>query len=205
MASDEKKDYSRLKELSESDYEIIDGQPDIQGWDIEDSNGVKIGEVDDLLFDRESKKVRYIVLDTENNDLDLEDGHVLIPIGVAELHQEDDTVLIPGITVQQITALPIYEKGREISLETEAEIRSVFIRPDSQIVTDGGFYEHEEFNQTKFYGKREPIIAEKTGLKESDKPLLTEGGEHLRTEGEQKAPSPDSVEKQKYNRNNIIP
>jgi sporulation protein YlmC with PRC-barrel domain len=205
MATDEDKNYSCLKELSESNYEIVDGQPDILGWDIVNSKGVKIGEVDDLLFDPGSKKVRYIVLDTENNDLDLEDGHVLIPIGVAELHEKDDTVLIPNITVEQLTALPIYEKGREITPETEAEIRSVFIKPDTEIVDDSAFYEHEHFNQTKFYGKRKPIVAEENLIKESDKPLLTEGGEHLLTEGEQEAPAPNSVERQKYNRNNIIP
>jgi sporulation protein YlmC with PRC-barrel domain len=205
MASNENKDYSRLKELSESNYEIVDGQPDIQGWDIENSKGVKIGEVDDLLFDPELKKVRYIVLDTENNDLNLEDGHVLIPIGVAELHEEDDTVLIPNVTVEQLTALPIYEKGREITPETEAEIRNVFIKPDTEIVTDSDFYEHEHFNETKFYGKRKPTVADDNLITEGDKHLLKEGGEHLLTEGEQETPSPNSVERQKYNRDNIIP
>jgi hypothetical protein len=205
MASDEnKKDYSRLEELSESNYEIIDGQPDIQGWDIENSKGVKIGEVDELLFDPGSRRVRYIVLDTENNDLDLEDGHVLIPIGVAELHEEDDTVLIPHITVEQLTALPLYERGREITPEIEIEIRNVFIKPDTEIVADSDFYKHEHFNETKFYGKRKPKEAE-DNLTADDKHLLTEGGDHLLTEGEQEPPSPNSVEKQKYNRDNIIP
>ncbi|MDB5285653.1 MAG: hypothetical protein JWR05_602 [Mucilaginibacter sp.] len=205
MASDENKNYSHLKELSESNYEIVDGQPDIQGWDIENSKGVKIGEVDELLFDTESRKVRYIVLDTENNDLDLEDGHVLIPIGIAELHEKDDTVLIPNITVEQLTALPLYERGREISPETEAEIRNVFIKPDTEIVDDSDFYEHEHFNQTKFYGKRKPAVAQDNLTTEGDKPLLTEGGDHLLSEGEQEAPAPNSVERQKYNRDNIIP
>jgi sporulation protein YlmC with PRC-barrel domain len=205
MASDENKDYSRLEELSESNYEIVDGQPDIQGWDIENSKGVKIGEVDELLFNPGSRKVRYIVLDTENNDLDLEDGHVLIPIGVAELHDENNTVLIPNITVEQLTALPLYERGREITPETEAEIRRVFIKPDTEIVTDNDFYEHEHFNQTKFYDKHKPIVAKNNLTTEGDKPLLTEGGEHLLTNGEQEAPPPDSVERQKYNRGNIIP
>ncbi|MFA6083096.1 PRC-barrel domain-containing protein [Mucilaginibacter sp.] len=206
MATDENiNNYSRLEELSESNFEIVDGQPNIQGWDIESSKGVKIGEVDDLLFDPESRKVRYIVLDTENNDLDLEDGHVLIPIGVAELNEKDDTVLIPNITVEQLTSLPLYERGREISREIEAEIRNVFIKPDTTIVTDNDFYEHEHFNETKFYGKRKPITAEDRLITEGGDHLLTEGGDHLLTEGEREVPAPDSAEKQKYNRDNIIP
>ena len=206
MATDENtNNYSRLVELSESDFEIVDGQPDIQGWDIENSKGVKIGEVDDLLFDPETRKVRYIVLDTENNDLDLEDGHVLIPIGVAELHEKNDTVLIPNVTVEQLIALPLYERGREISPETEAEIRNVFIKPDTTIVTDNDFYEHEHFNETKFYSKRNPIVADDHLLTEGGNHLLTEGGDHLLTEGNEEVPSTNSAEKQKYNRDNIIP
>lgn len=165
MASEEiNNDYSYFEELGESDFEIADGQPNIQGWDVFDSDGNKIGEVDDLLFNPHSRKVRYIVLDTDSNDLDLEDGHVLIPIGVAELHENDDTVLVPDITVEQLLALPIYEKGREITSETEAEIRSVFVKPigdgNGNVVADGEFYTHEHFNETRFYGKRRPASPE---------------------------------------------
>jgi hypothetical protein len=128
----------------------------------------------------------------------------LYPIGVAELNEEDDTVLIPNITIEQLTALPVYERGREITPETEAEIRSVFIKPDTEIVDDTDFYEHEHFNQTKFYGKRKPTEAKDNVTTEGDKHLLPEGGEHLLTKGEQETPAPDSVERQKYNRDNII-
>lgn len=188
MASEEKlNDYNYLEELSESDYEIADGQPDIQGWDVFDSAGAKIGEVDDVLFNPQSRKVRYIVLDMENNDHDLEDGHVLIPIGVAELHENDDTVLIPEITTAQITALPLYERGREITPDTEAEIRRVFVRTDitdgnGNVVPGGEFYEHEHFSETKFYGKRRPT-----------------------TDTVDETPPEDSAEGQKYNRDNIVP
>ena len=204
----------RLASLSESDYEIADGQPDILGWDIEDSDGVKIGEVDDVLYDPQTNKVRYIVLDTENNDLELEEGHVLIPIGVAELQEDDDTVLVPDITFEQLTSLPLYERGREITPEIEAEIRNVFIKPDTVIVTENNFYDHEHFNETKFYGKRRqpPAVPNDhliTGGEKADTPLLTEGGQKdtpLLTEGdEHKSPPENSAEKQKYNRDNIIP
>jgi sporulation protein YlmC with PRC-barrel domain len=189
MATEGINDYSYLEELSESDFEIVDGQPNIQGWDVFDSAGAKIGEVDDLLFNPQSRKVRYIVLDMENNDLDLEDGHVLIPIGVAELHENDDTVLIPEITVAQITSLPLYERGREITAETEAEIRKVFVRPiigdgNGNVVPGGEFYEHEHFNETKFYGNRRPTA-------------------HL--DDEFFPPQGDSTEAQKNNRDNIAP
>jgi hypothetical protein len=94
-------DYSKLEELSESDFEIVDGQPDIQGWDVRDSDNNKIGEVDELLFNPQSRKVRYVILHMENNDLDLEDGRVLVPM------------VLPNCTRMRITLLyPILPKPR---------------------------------------------------------------------------------------------
>lgn len=161
MATEKKlNNYSYLEELSESDYEIVDGQPNIQGWDVLDDHGRKIGEVDDMLFNAQARKVRYIVLDMDSNDVGLEDGHVLIPIGVAELHENNDTVIVPGVTVDDIKRLPIYEYGREITPEIEADIRKVFVRPigdgNGNVLPEPDFYDHEHFNETKFYGKRRP-------------------------------------------------
>lgn len=187
--------YRHLEALSDSDFEIVDGQPDIQGWDIENSDGVKIGEVDELLFDPETRKVRYIVLDTENNDLDLEDGHVLIPIGVAELQEDDDIVLVPNVTADQIAALPVYERGRGITAQTEAEIRKVFTRDNMVFAPKDDFYDHEHFNETKFYGKRKPITAEDHLLTEGGNHLLGQGGDHLLKEGNRQAPSEDNAKK----------
>lgn len=59
----------RLQELGGSDFEIAEDQPDIRGWDVKDENGKKIGEVDELIFDEQSRKVRYIVLDLEEIEI----------------------------------------------------------------------------------------------------------------------------------------
>ncbi len=146
--------YSRLDELSESDFEIADGQPNIQGWDVRDSDNNKIGEVDELLFNPQSRRVRYLILHMENNDIGLEDGQVLIPIGVAELHEDEDNVIIPDVTKAQILALPLYERGRVIDEDTEAQIRNVFVSPDANVMVGTDFYDHDHFSETKFYGKR---------------------------------------------------
>jgi hypothetical protein len=42
---------AQLEELSRSDYEIVDGEPDITGWNVLSQSGDKLGEVEDLLFD----------------------------------------------------------------------------------------------------------------------------------------------------------
>ena len=90
----------RLQKLKGSDYEIVDGEPDISSWDIKDSAGNKIGKVDDLIFDTQSRKVRYIIL-SPHKDLKLDKKNVLVPIGIGELHTKDDDVILPGVTAEQ--------------------------------------------------------------------------------------------------------
>src|SRR5918993_1103668 len=109
MASDNMK-HRRLQELGESDFEIVEGQPDIRGWDVRNERDQKIGEVEELILDAKHKKVRYLVVDLDDNDLDLDDKEILIPIGMAELHEEDDEVVVRGIGVDQLEALPEYDE-----------------------------------------------------------------------------------------------
>ena len=116
---------NRLQELGGSDFEIADGQPNIKGWTIKNPQGETIGEVDELIFDVQSRKVRYMVVDLENSVLDLEPRDVLVPIGLAQLDEDDDEVILPNVTADQLRALPVYEKNR-ISRDTETSIRSVF-------------------------------------------------------------------------------
>jgi hypothetical protein len=154
-------EYSRLEELSDSDFEIADGQPDIKGWDVKNDLGQNIGDVEELLFNPESRKVRYIVVDTDANDLRLEARRILIPIGVAELHEDDDYVVVPQVTVEQLTGLPGYTKG-ELTAEHESHIRTTFSGLGAAGMGTGAigshpeenFYEHEQFNQNRLYNRR---------------------------------------------------
>jgi uncharacterized protein (TIGR02271 family) len=87
MALEENK-YDHLVELGGSDYEIVDGEPNIKGWDVKNELGEPIGEVDELLFDPQSRQVRYLVVDLDRKlGLDT-DKKVFVPIGVAELYKD---------------------------------------------------------------------------------------------------------------------
>jgi hypothetical protein len=164
---------TRLEELHGSGYEIKDGQPDITGWNIVTQSGKKAGEVDDLLFDAESGKVRYIIADLDNNELGLdEDRRVLIPIGIAELYtksshrrrrldpainaydplEHGNLVFIPSITAQQLDSLPLYEKGR-LSRHTEVAIRKTLEPIDRDEREEDEFYRHDHFNEDRFYDR----------------------------------------------------
>lgn len=180
----------RLQELSKSNYEIADGQPDIRGWDVKDANDKKIGEVDELIFDEQSRKVRYIVLDLEGNVLDLDAHDVLVPIGIAQLHDKGDDVILPGVTADQLRSLPEYDK-ESITGDLENKIRTIFGGIGGAALASGtgdnDFYNHEHFNDDNVYGRRGkesdqtetiPVIEEElqVGKREVEK-----GGLRLRT------------------------
>ena len=154
----ENKRHTRLQKLSGSDYEIVDGQPDIRGWDVRDAAGKQIGEVEELIFDYQSQKVRYLVVDLEDNDYDLDDREVLIPIGIAELHENDDDVILPTVTVDQLRALPDYDEDR-FDTDHETNIRNVFgglgaTTTASDVRRDDDFYKHDHFNDANLYRNR---------------------------------------------------
>lgn len=153
MAEDKK--YNRLQKLSGSDYEIVDGEPDIRGWDVRDAAGKRLGEVDDLIFDRQDNRVRYVVLDLNGNDYDLEDRDVLVPIGLAELHKSDDDVILSNVTAEQLQALPEYDEDN-FDEEKESRIHNVFAGAGTAVLAAGGasLYNHEHYNDDKFYRNR---------------------------------------------------
>ena len=90
MAFEETDNYNHLEELNGSDYQIVEGEPDITGWSVIDGQGRMVGEVDDVLFDPQTRAVRYIIVDMAENGLELESRKVLVPIGIAELWDEED-------------------------------------------------------------------------------------------------------------------
>lgn len=172
MATQEKI-VTRLEELHGSGFEVIDGQPDITGWDIRTRSGKKAGEVDDLLFDPDLGKVRYIIADLDKNELDLDDDRkVLIPIGLAELYtksskrrhrmdpafsaydpaEHGNVVYVPTISSQQLDSLPLYEKGR-LSRHTEIAIRKILEPADRNEREEDEFYRHDQFNEDSFYDR----------------------------------------------------
>lgn len=187
-----------LQELGGSDYEIADGQPNIKGWDVKDESGRKIGEVDELLFDAQAQKVRYIVVDLEGNVFDLDTRDVLVPIGIAELHDKDDDVILPGVSAEQLRALPDYDKDA-IGPDLESRVRSAFgglgamglagaaVAGSPVATNDEDFYKHEHFNEDRLYKNRSadadsnetiPVIEENL---EIGKREVNTGGMRLRS------------------------
>lgn len=154
---------NRLQRLKHSDYEIADGEPDIRGWDVKNEDDKTIGKVDELIFDVQSLKVRYMVVDLNKNDFDLDKRDVLIPIGLGELHKSDDDVIVPGVTAAQLAALPAYKE--EITPVDETSIRDVFagigLAGAGALATSDGndFYAHEHFNESNLGKNRQADLS----------------------------------------------
>jgi hypothetical protein len=162
----------RLEKLHRSGFEIVDGQPDITGWNVRSRGGKKIGEVDDLLFDVNTRKVRYLILNLDDNELGLEeDRKVLIPIGIAELYTKSEryersavdpaftaydpandgnVVFLPSVSAEQLDMLPLYEEGR-LSYHIEMAIRKILESRSDTAYDEEEFYRHEHFNDDHFY------------------------------------------------------
>jgi len=151
--------HRRLQELDRSDFEIVNGEPDIRGWDVKNTTGQKIGEVEELIVDAQQKKVRYMVVDLDDNELKLDHRKVLVPIGLAELHRDDDDVLLPNVNVEQLRSLPGYDKNN-LTPEVERNICTALGRNKESMAASNTeehhpeFYKHDYFSADNLYKHR---------------------------------------------------
>lgn len=150
----------QLMHLSEmDDYEVADGEPDIRGWDVRAANGDKIGDVEDLLVDSATLRVRYIEVELEkdlvaNNDR----RHALIPIGSARLNDDKDDVLI-DLNSERLLALPPYVRGT-LSREYEQSIIDGLAMPSDRVVNtdkDRDFYDGDHFDDRRTFETRREL------------------------------------------------
>jgi len=155
----EQNTYRYLQELSGSDFQIVDEEPNIIGWEVKNESGTYIGEVEELLFDPQTRAVRYLVVDLDDNGMNLEHKKVMIPLGIAHLHTSDDEVVLPGLHLDQFNALPAYDKD-QIGPELEVQIRSIIGSPAAlrieETITEfdqNHFYNHHHFDKGRFYSR----------------------------------------------------
>jgi sporulation protein YlmC with PRC-barrel domain len=146
----------RLEELDGSDFEIADHQPDITGWEIYDSVGDYIGDVEDLIFDVQALKVRYIITKLEGYELE-EEKRVLIPIGLVTLKEDKDEVLLTEAISAKLPFLPDYD-GENITALDELQIRDVLTGTAEHVVevmnykhdAADDFYNHTHFSDAGY-------------------------------------------------------
>lgn len=146
----------RIVPLDElDDFEVAEGDPDVRGWEVITADGRKIGEVDELLVDTAAMKVRYLDVDLDDEVVgDVgDDRHILIPIGYARLHQDNDQILVDGLHSRDLAAMPPYTH-EPVTREYEM---SVIERYDPTVSSGPGaaeIYDTEGYDENRFYGNR---------------------------------------------------
>jgi hypothetical protein len=137
-----------------SDYEVADGDPDVRGWEVLDSTGRRIGEVDDLLIDTAAMKVRYLDVDLADDVAGEDpDRHILVPIGYARLDEEDDHVFVDSLDREQLRGMPVYDHG-SLTREYETDVRRRFDRTFTAASPERDFYASDLYDADRFYGSR---------------------------------------------------
>lgn len=100
-----------LAPIGDTEFKVADGEPDPRGWDVRSADGRTIGEVEDLIVDKDSMKVRYLVCDLDEDELGTDtvsDRRILIPVGYARLNRDDENVDVDRLTATQATGLPAF-------------------------------------------------------------------------------------------------
>jgi stress response protein YsnF len=145
---------TRMKAI-EDDYKVASDDPDVRGWDVLDSTGNKIGEVDELIVDTDAMKVRYLEVDVDNDLFDVEDDHhILIPIGSATLDHSSKNVMVPTLDKNSVASYPAY-RGETISRDYENGLLAAFSPGyNKESITNERFYEGEHFDSSRFSGSR---------------------------------------------------
>jgi hypothetical protein len=143
----------RMKEV-EDDYKVADDDPDVRGWDVVDSTGDKIGEVDELIVDTEAMKVRYLEVEVDDDFSNEDDYHILLPIGSATLDHSNKNVMVTTLNSGSLANYPAY-RGEAISRDYEHKLLSA-LSPgyNAGNRTNDRFYEGEHFDTGRFYGSR---------------------------------------------------
>ncbi|MEX0968688.1 MAG: PRC-barrel domain-containing protein [Bacteroidia bacterium] len=145
----------RLRTLT--DYEVAENDPDVRDWPLIDENGNEFGNIEELIVDPKLMKVRYL-------DVKIDEAHagesfgknMLIPVGLAVIHEDEDKVEVPEISRELLLRAPRYgEPGAKINRNYELEIRRHFEPGTTQAPAQTTeFYSHRHFEEDRFYRNR---------------------------------------------------
>lgn len=121
------RDNTYLQRLSDlDDYKVASDDPDVRGWTLISGDNEKIGKVDELIVDTQRMKVRYLVVDVnEEFGLDKDESRLLIPIGAARLHEKNNDVIVSGLTSVNLKGYPFF-RGSAITRDYEQSIRRFY-------------------------------------------------------------------------------
>ncbi len=107
--------HEHLERMSQlKDFDVAPGEPDIRGWTVKTAQGREIGSVSDLIIEPEAMKVRQIEVNLNRDVTPGSSAHqVMAPIASADIDTRDKSVILHGLTAEQISTLPAYGRPAE--------------------------------------------------------------------------------------------
>lgn len=114
------------------DYQLAEGEPDVRGWKVFDSNRNALGQIDNLILDTEADEIRYLSVEA--------DGHTrMVPVGMVEIDEAAETITLKPTA--NFETFP-QDTGEPLTQEHERQFYSTFI-PESK--TEDMTYQRPEF------------------------------------------------------------
>ena len=145
-----------LNELS--DYKVDSHYPDVSGWSVKDRDNRVIGKVDNLLVNKNLMKVVYLDVDVDKTIIEANydpysgsrnadvrefvnkegDTHVIIPIGMVHIHEDQKYVHTESIDHQTFAETKRFTSGENLDRAYEVNVLDSYRRTnrEHQSVTD---------------------------------------------------------------------
>jgi sporulation protein YlmC with PRC-barrel domain len=175
MKNKEKHLYN-LDELS--DYKVASDDADVRNWEVRDIDNRVIGKVDNLLVNKNAKRVVYLDVEVDETIIDAnhdpygssenteirefvnKDGenHIIVPVGMVNIDTENENVLVNGIDHRTFAETKRYRKGDEINREYEVFVLDSYNREnlpsEQKTYDDDSFYDRDEFDRKRYSNRK---------------------------------------------------
>lgn len=149
-------------------YKVADSNKDVRGWEVKDADHRILGEVENLLVNKNTERVVYLDVKVDESilssnfqpyttkvidgvhDFINEDGdnHIIIPVGMVTLDIEGETVYTNKINFETFAQTRRFRKGTPLNRDYEVDVYGSYKRPekDTAYPDDDTFYDNEDFH-----------------------------------------------------------
>lgn len=171
MKKEKRKHLFYLNELD--DYKVKDEDPDVRGWKVKDKDKRVIGTVNNLLVNKDKKKVVYLDIEVDESIIEAnhdpygkpssegvhefinKDGedHLIVPVGMVTLQEDEETVLANQVDYSTFAKTKRIKPGENIDRDYEVLILESYNRSTENEVRDSKdeeFYDRSEFDRAKY-------------------------------------------------------
>jgi sporulation protein YlmC with PRC-barrel domain len=163
-----KQDNRTLYYLDElSGYKVASDYEDVRGWEVVDKSNRTIGEVDDLLVNKNTERVVYLDVEIDDkiaeqvgraNDRPVTEGthsyineegenHLIIPVGTIDIDDDNKKVYARDIEFAKFLQAKWIKKGSHIDRDYEMKTLRTYY-PESS-------WDETERDDERFYDRRE--------------------------------------------------